>query len=141
MRAIIIKEHGDLDKLIHTEVPDPVAGPDEVLVKVRACALNHLDIWTRLGMPGVSIPMPHILGCDIAGEINGERVIVAPGMVPKNDPRANSDWESLSDDFKIIGLQVDGGYAEYVKVPARNVIRVSRKISFEEWGRGCNRSS
>ncbi|MBI4388406.1 MAG: alcohol dehydrogenase catalytic domain-containing protein, partial [Candidatus Omnitrophica bacterium] len=65
MKAIVIKEHGDLDKLICTEVPTPKPGRGEVLIKVKACALNHLDIWTRLGMKGISIPMPHILGCDI----------------------------------------------------------------------------
>lgn len=145
MRATIIKEHGDLDQLIDTEVPEPKIGADEVLVKVKACALNHLDIWTRLGIPGIQIPMPHILGCDISGEIAqigknvkpklkiGRQVIVAPGLVPKNDPLAGSDWESLSNDFKIIGFQVDGGYAEYVKVPAWNVIPVSTKLSSEEW--------
>ncbi len=144
MQAIIIKEHGDLDRLIYTEIPDPVPGPDEVIVKVRACALNHLDIWTRLGIPGIQIPMPHILGCDVAGEVaavgkktksiaTGRRVIVSPGIVPKNDPLQGTDWESLSDDFKILGFQVDGGYTEYVKVPARNVIPVSSRLSFEEW--------
>ena len=144
MKAVIIREHGDLDKLIYTQVPEPIIGPDDVLVKVKACALNRLDIWTRMGRTGVPIPMPHILGSDMAGEIAavgkkvkslkvGKRVMVAPGTVPANDPLANTEWESLSDHFKIFGLQVDGGYAEYVKIPSRNIIPVSDKLSFEEW--------
>jgi len=144
MRAVIFKEHGGLEKLIYTEAPRPKIGPHEILVKVKACALNHLDIWTRLGMPGVSISMPHILGCDIAGEISeigskvkhfkiGKRVVVAPGFTPPNDSLKNTDWDSASDHYKILGCQVDGGYAEYVKVPAENVFPVSKRLSFEEW--------
>ena len=149
MKAVIFKEHGGVEKLIYTDVPKPVTRPDEVLVKVKACALNHLDIWTRLGMPGVTIPLPHILGCDVAGEIEeigknagtksprpfkvGQHVIVSPGFLPKNDPLAETNWDSLSDQFKILGLQVDGGYAEFVKVQAENIIPVSNRLSFEEW--------
>ena len=144
MKAAIFKEHGGTEKLIYTDVPKPVIRPEEVLIKVRACALNHLDIWTRLGMPGVQIPLPHILGCDIAGEVEeigkkvknlkiGRRVIVAPGFLPKRDPLAGTCWDSLSDQYKILGFQVDGGYAEFAKVPAENVIEVSNRLSFEEW--------
>ncbi len=144
MKAVIIKEHGDLDKLIYTEVPQPTPERDEVLIKVKACALNHLDIWTRLGMKGTSIPMPHVLGCDIAGEVTevgkgvkstliGKRVILSPGLIPEKDPLADTEWESLSGQYKILGFQVDGGYAEYVKAPARNVIPVSNQLTFEEW--------
>ncbi len=144
MRAVVIQEHGDLDKLIYTQVPDPAPGPHEVIIKVKACALNHLDIWTRLGMPGIQIPMPHILGSDVSGEITalgknvkslkvGKRVIASPGLLPKNDPLAGTDWESLSDSYKILGFQVNGGYAEYVKIPAQNIIPVSDRLTFEEW--------
>ena len=69
MRAVIFKNHGGPDQLQYTYVEVPHPGPHEVLVKVRACALNHLDLWTLMGMPGVKIPLPHILGCDIAGEV------------------------------------------------------------------------
>lgn len=150
MKAVIIREHGDLDKLNFTEVPDPKPGPGEVLVKVKACALNHLDIWTRLGMKGITIPMPHILGCDVAGEIvsfgkkvgarraspvlkAGQKVVVSPGILPLEDPLIDTEWESLSDQFRIFGFQVDGGYAEYIKVPVRNALPVAGKLSFEEW--------
>ncbi len=69
MRAVIFKGHGDIDRLIYTEVPEPKIGPSEALIRVKACALNHLDIWTREGMSGIKIPLPHILGCDISGEV------------------------------------------------------------------------
>ncbi len=144
MKAVIFKEHGDIDQLIYIDVPEPKIGPDEILVRVRACALNHLDIWTRLGMPGVPIPLPHILGCDIAGEISkiganvknlkaSERVVLAPGISCGSCAWCLSGWDSLCARFQIIGLQVDGGYAEFVKVPARNVIPVSSRLSWEEW--------
>ncbi len=144
MRAVIFKEHGGLEKLIYTEVPRPKPGPHEILIKVKACALNYLDIWTRLGIPGLQISMPHISGCDIAGEIAevgahvknfkiGKRAVIAPGFTPPNDPLKNTEWDSLSDHYKILGFQVDGGYAEYVKVPAENVFPVSNRLSFEEW--------
>ena len=149
MQAVFFEKHGGPDVLKYGEFKDPVVGPNEVLVGVKACALNHLDIWTRLGMPGVTIPLPHILGCDVAGEIEeigknvgaksprpfkvGQHVIVSPGFLPKNDPLAGTNWDSLSDQFKILGLQVDGGYAEFVKVQAENIIPVSNRLSFEEW--------
>lgn len=144
MRAVVIHQHGDLSQLTYTEIPQPSIGPNDVLVRVKACALNHLDIWVRLGLPGLKLPMPHVCGSDIAGEIEklgknvkslkiGQRVILAPGIVPQDDPYFNTDWESLSPNFQIFGLQIDGGYAEFVKSPARNVIPVSGKLTFDEW--------
>ncbi len=145
MRATFFRQHGDIRRLQHGYLPRPKPGPGEVLVRVRACALNHLDIWTLMGMPGLEIPLPHILGCDIAGEVveTGPRVkkmalnrpvIVAPGVVrtPKSG-FSDGKWDSLSDGYQIIGFQLDGGYAEFVKVPAVNIIPVSRKLSYEEW--------
>ena len=144
MKAVIFKEHGELDRLIYTDVPEPKISPDEVLVRVRACALNHLDIWTRQGMPGIEIPLPHILGCDIAGEVEkvgakvsavaqGARVVAAPGISCGACKWCRSGWDSLCDQYKMIGFQVDGGYAELVKVPAKNLIPVSERYSWEEW--------
>ncbi len=144
MHAVIFKEHGDIDHLIYTEVPEPKIGPNEVLIRVKACALNHLDIWTRQGMSSVKISLPHILGCDISGEVEkvganvkgvatGTRVIVAPGISCGHCEWCQSGWDSLCNDYKIIGFQVDGGYAEFVKVPAENLIPVSDRYSWEEW--------
>lgn len=144
MKAVILKQHGDVDQLIYSDVPKPVIGQDEALVRVRACALNHLDIWTRQGMPGIKIPMPHILGCDIAGEVSeiksssskiktGSRVIVSPGISCGQCEFCKTGWDSLCDQYQIHGFQVPGGYAEFVKVPVRNLIPVSNRYSFEEW--------
>lgn len=144
MRAVIFKEHGSTQNLEYTYIEVPHPGPHEVLVKVHACALNHLDLWTLRGMPGVKIPLPHILGCDVAGEVVklGNRVrgiplhkpvVVNPGQRCGKCGFCKSDWDSLCPEYKITGLQVNGGYAEYVKVPAENIIRVSRRLSFPEW--------
>lgn len=144
MKAVFFRQHGGLDILESGYQPEPTPGPGEVLLRVKACALNHLDLWTRQGMPGIKIPLPHILGCDVAGEVaklghgvrgakEGQRVVVAPGISCGRCRFCRQGWDSLCDDYKILGLQTNGGYAEYVKVPARNLISVSKKLTFEEW--------
>jgi NADPH:quinone reductase-like Zn-dependent oxidoreductase len=144
MRAVIFKNHGDVDQLEYTYVDIPHLSPHEVLVKVKACALNHLDLWTLMGMPGIKISMPHILGCDISGEVvqAGSRVkkipfkkpvIVSPGIRCGKCRFCRTGWDSLCDQYQITGFQINGGYAEYVKVPEENVIPVSGRLSFEEW--------
>lgn len=144
MHAVFFREHGGLEKLEYGYQPEPAPGAGEVLVRVKACALNHLDLWTRQGMPGVKIPLPHILGCDVAGEVAklghgvrgiriGKRVVAAPGLSCGRCHYCRGGWDSLCDDYKILGFQVDGGYAEYVRVPARNLIPVSKRWTFEEW--------
>src|ERR1700723_1624158 len=90
MKAVLFTEHGGTEVLRYSDVPEPAIGARDVLLRVRACALNHLDIWVRRGMPGVKIPLPHIGGCDIAGEVAkagdtvtnvkvGDRVMLSPG--------------------------------------------------------------
>ena len=144
MRAVFFREHGGVEKLEYGYLPEPAPGPGEVLVRVKACALNRLDIWTRQGMPGVKIPLPHILGCDIAGEVaklgSGvrgfslrQKVLIAPGISCGRCQYCRTGWDSLCDHYRIMGFQVDGGYAEYVKAPARNLIPISKKWTFEEW--------
>lgn len=144
MKAVVFPEHGDVDRLQYADMPDPRPGRGEVLVKVHACALNHLDIWVRLGGRPAPIPMPHISGSDIAGTVaevgpevegveTGARVIVAPGLAPVQSEYVLTDRDSGDPNFKIIGFQTQGGYAEYVTVPARNIIPVSDRYSYEEW--------
>ncbi len=144
MRAVMFEEHGGVENLKYTYIPTPRPGPHEVIVKVKACAVNHLDLWTLMGMPGIKISMPHVLGCDIAGEVveRGSKVkgislhkpvVVSPGQPCGKCHHCKKGWDSLCDQYKITGFQVDGGYAEYVKVPAANIIRVSSRLSFEEW--------
>jgi len=144
MRASFFETHGGTDRLRYDYVERPEPGKREVLVRVKACALNHLDLWALMGMPGVKMPLPHILGCDIAGEVvevgpkvtgipRNRPVIVSPGLVDRHSPWADGRWDSLAPGYRIVGFQVDGGYAEYVKVPARNIIPVSKRLSYEEW--------
>lgn len=144
MKAVVFYQHGDLDQLKWTDVPKPVLNSKEVLVKVKACALNHLDIWERQGLPGIPISFPHISGSDIAGEVEkwgkevrgfrkGNRVVISPGISCGKCEYCRTGYDSLCADYKMIGLQVDGGYAEYVKAPARALIPVSSRCSFAEW--------
>ncbi|MBT3879815.1 MAG: zinc-binding dehydrogenase [Candidatus Scalindua sp.] len=144
MKATVFKEHGSVDNLVYTDFAEPEISPSEVLVKVKACGINHLDIWVREGIPGISIPLPHILGCEIAGEIAGvgntvknlsigQRVLVSPGISCGKCEFCLSSNDSLCHEFRIMGFQVNGGYAEYAKAPAENIIPISDKLSFEEW--------
>ena len=144
MRAAFFEKHGGPEVLQYGDFKDPVAGAGDVVVQVRACALNHLDIWARQGLPGVSMPMPHILGSDVAGEIletgsgakrfkKGDRVIVSPGQLPFNEIKDYDSRDSYSPNFHILGLQTQGGYAEKVVVPEHWVLPMSQKYSFEEW--------
>jgi NADPH:quinone reductase-like Zn-dependent oxidoreductase len=143
MKAIIFSEHGGPEVLRYAEVPEPKIGADEVLVRVRACALNHLDLWARRGMPGITIPMPHILGSDIAGEVarvgervsgvhTGERVLLSPGISCGHCVYCLRGDDNFCRQYTLFGYKVDGGYAEYVASPAVNVIPMPANLGFEE---------
>src|SRR5262245_58549754 len=90
MRAVVIREHGGLDALQFEELPRPVPAADEVLVRVEAVGLNHLDVWVRRGIPGVCYPLPLVPGCEVSGVVEeagavsrttpGEAVVIAPGL-------------------------------------------------------------
>jgi NADPH:quinone reductase-like Zn-dependent oxidoreductase len=143
MKAVRFHQHGGPEVLRHEDVPDPVAAPNEVLVRVRACALNHLDIWTRKGMPGVKVPLPHISGCDISGEVagfgsivtrikSGQPVVISPGISCGQCVQCLSGRDNLCRSYEIIGgYRIDGGYAEYVKVPEVNVLPLPEGTTFE----------
>jgi NADPH:quinone reductase-like Zn-dependent oxidoreductase len=144
MKAVVFREHGGVDKLQYADMPEPVISTDEVLVRVRACALNHLDIWTREAA-GFPIEMPHIGGNDIAGEVAavganvktlqaGQRVIISPGVTDGViDEYTLSGWDSASPSFDIMGRKRQGGYAEFAKAHHSDVLPVSDNLSFEEW--------
>jgi len=129
MRAVVIREHGGLDKLtFEPAYRDPVAGPDDVVVRVRACALNYHDVFTRKGMPGIKIPFPLIMGIDVAGEIAqcggnvahfrvGDRVLI--------DPIDRIDRGFMGETF-------DGGLAELVRVPAHMCIKLDAATDFAD---------
>jgi NADPH:quinone reductase-like Zn-dependent oxidoreductase len=143
MKAVIFSEHGGTDVLRFTEVPEPTIGAHDVLVRVRACALNHLDIWVRQGMPGVKIPLPHIGGCDIAGEVAkigadvtnvrvGDRVMLSPGVSCGHCAQCLAGNDSQCRQYSLLGYMYDGGYAEYVKAPSVNALPMPANLSFEE---------
>jgi NADPH:quinone reductase-like Zn-dependent oxidoreductase len=143
MKAIIFSEHGGPEVLRYAEVREPEIGANEVLVRVRACALNHLDLWVRRGMPGITIPMPHIPGSDIAGEIArvgekvsgvqpGERVLLSPGISCGHCVYCLRGDDNLCRQYTLFGYRVNGGYAEYVASPAVNVIPMPPNLGFEE---------
>ncbi len=144
MKAVFFEQHGGPEVLQYGNFRDPSLAPDDVLVGIKACALNHLDIWARQGLPGVSIPLPHIPGSDVAGVIletgkavkrlkKGQAVVIAPGQLPHHCPEALESRDSFSSLFQILGLQSQGGYAEKISVHERFAIPVSDRYSFEEW--------
>jgi NADPH:quinone reductase-like Zn-dependent oxidoreductase len=133
MKAVRFHEHGGPDVLRYEEAPDPVVAPDGVLVRVRACALNHLDLWQRRGLDRVRIPMPHVSGADIAGEIvavgeaarawqPGQRVMLQPGLSCGHCAACLSGEDNRCARYDVIGLQSAGGYAEFIAVPAVLVV-------------------
>ena len=143
MKAVRFHSHGGPEVLRYEEAPDPEPGADEALVRVRACALNHLDLWARNGLPNVEIPLPHISGSDIAGVIEkapggeklfakGDEVIVNPGLGCGRCDRCVSGRDNQCRDYTIIGYGVDGGYAELVRVRRDHLIRKPKGMSFEE---------
>jgi len=143
MKAVVIREHGDLDRLLFEERPVPEPGPREVLVRVRACALNHLDLWVRRGVPGHTFPLPLIPGCDIAGTVEalgagsrgvepGAEVVVAPGFGCGVCPACATGDDNLCRHYGIFGETIDGGCAEFVKVPDTHCIAKPEQLSFEQ---------
>ena len=135
MQAVFFETHGGPEVLKFGDFKDLVVGPNDVLIGVKACALNHLDIWVRQGLPGIPIPLPHIPGSDVAGMVlefgkgvkrfkKGDRVIVSPGQLSHHAPEALESRDSFSPEFQILGLQSQGTYAEKVSVHERFVIPV-----------------
>lgn len=143
MKAVILEQHGGPEVLRYTNVPAPTIKSNEVLIEVRACALNHLDVWVRGGLPGIEIPLPHILGNDIAGVVRevgplatwvrpGDEVMVQPGVSCGHCAACLSGRDNSCRDYDIIGYRRDGGYAELVAVPAVNVFPKPKNLSWEE---------
>ncbi|HIE26292.1 TPA: alcohol dehydrogenase [Candidatus Poribacteria bacterium] len=163
MKAIVFHEQGGVEKLRYEDVPNPKINRDEVLVRVRACAVNRLDLRARRDRPEVA-PMPHILGSDVAGDVAevgseaftsstdasppacweaeglglrahikvGERVVIFPCINCGYCVDCINGDESLCDNQKVLGFQTNGGYAEFVKAPERNIIPISDEISYAE---------
>ena len=143
MKAVIFENHGGPDVLQYTDAPDPKIRANEVLVEVRACALNHLDVWVRGGLPGIEIPLPHILGNDIAGVVReagelvtwvtaGDEVMLQPGTSCGHCIECLRGNDNLCPEYDILGYGQDGGYAQLVVAPGVNVIPKPKTLSWEE---------
>jgi len=143
MRAVRIHQHGGPEVLQLDEIDPPHAGPCEVTVAVKACALNHLDLWVRKGLPNVKIEMPRILGSDISGVVVetgpgvadvsvGEEVVLQPGLSCGRCLRCQQRRDNECRQYKILGSQVDGGYTERLNVPVQNLLPKPKRLSFEE---------
>lgn len=141
MKAAVIHEFGGPEVLRYEEWPDAKVRRDQVLVRVRACAMNHLDLWVRKGLPGVNLP--HILGSDIAGEIIevgeyvrgfavGQRVVLAPLHFCGQCESCASGRQNLCREFTVIGNGVDGGNCELISVQPESVIPIPERLNFVE---------
>ncbi len=140
MKAVVFHEQGGIDVLHVEEMPQPTPGPNEVVVKVRACGANRLDIYSRTGRTKV-VPMPHISGSEVAGEIAalgdavtglsvGQAVAVAPYFFCGQCEFCRSGEEVLCLKGDILGLACQGGYAEYVSVPASSIVPLPQSVDF-----------
>ena len=143
MKAVRFHEYGSADVLKYEDAPEPKIQGNEVLVKVKACALNHLDLWLRKGVRGWPLPMPHIVGSDISGEVAeigtlvtrvkpGDRVLLCPGISCGQCEACFKGLDSACRSYTMFGVMVDGGYAEHVKSPEMNVIPIPGDLSFDE---------
>jgi NADPH:quinone reductase-like Zn-dependent oxidoreductase len=142
MNAIRFHRHGGPEVLRYEDAPDPVPAAGEALVRVRACALNHLDLWERRGLPRVTIPLPHVSGSDVAGEVvssaaagvvPGTRVMLQPGISCGRCPACLSGRDNECAHYEVLGYRNhQGGYAELVKVPAQNLVSIPDHIDFAQ---------
>ncbi|MGA2404592.1 MAG: zinc-binding dehydrogenase [Syntrophobacteraceae bacterium] len=143
MKALCFYQHGGLDVLRYDDVADPTPGRGQVLVEVKACALNHLDIWVRRGWPGLDLEMPHWGGSDISGVVaglgegvsgleTGRRVVIDHGINQAEDEVTLRGEHSMSPRYSIIGEHIRGGLAKYVAAPAKNLVEMPDDIDFPE---------
>src|SRR5579859_3830273 len=144
MRAILLPEHGSADKLVYTTShPIPVPGHGEVRVRVHAASLNRLDIWVRNGWPGLKLTMPHIPGADASGQIDalgpgvsgwnvGDRVVIDPTVSCGHCEFCLSGQQNLCLSGGIMGEDCSGTFAEYILVPARNLLRLPDNFPYAE---------
>ncbi len=137
MKAVRFHQHGGPEVLRCEEAPDPQPAAGYARVRVRACALNHLDLWERRGIDRVSLPLPHISGSDVAGEVieaegfaAGARVLVQPGLSCGRCRACLGGRDNLCRAYDVLGYRSDGGYAEIVKVPLANLVAIPPHVDF-----------
>jgi NADPH:quinone reductase-like Zn-dependent oxidoreductase len=143
MKAARIHQHGSPEVLVYEDVPDPKIKANQILVRVRACSLNHLDLFVRAGIPGMKFTMPHILGCDIAGEVvevgelcervkPGWRVLLSPGLSCRQCDQCVAGRDNFCRRYTIFGYGVDGGDAELIAAPEWTAIQIPDDLGFEQ---------
>jgi NADPH:quinone reductase-like Zn-dependent oxidoreductase len=149
MQALFFTQHGGPEVMQYGNLPAPTPGPGEALVRVRAVALNHLDLWVRRGGPAFErLPKPHVGGADVAGIVVGygagatgpsigTRVAVDPGVLTGEDAWTQRGEDSLSPHYHILGEEAWGGCAEYVTVPARNLLPIPAHAGFAQAAAPC----
>ena len=142
MKAVLFEEHGDRSVIDYGEIPDPEPGSEEVLIDVKAGALNHLDVWTRGGLPGIDLEMPHVPGSDGAGEVievgedvtrfePGDRVALTAGVWCGDCEFCRHGEESMCVRFHIIGEHVPGVHSELAAVDEQNLVPVPEGVDWE----------
>ena len=143
MEAARIHQHGGTEVLLVEEIPEPQIKANEILVRVRACALNHLDLFVRAGIPGMRFAMPHVLGSDIAGEVvvvgelcervePGWRVLLSPGLSCRQCPQCLAGNDNLCRRYTLFGYGRDGGDCQLLAAPEYSAIRIPQTMTFEE---------
>ena len=143
MKAVVFDRFGGPEVLEYRDMPDPTIAPDEALIEVRACGINHLDLWVRSGLRGVEVEMPHILGNDIVGEVRevgeavrhltvGQKTLVLPTLSCGTCPACFAGDDNLCRSYDVIGRQRNGGYAERVAVPAVNCLPYPDNLAWKE---------
>lgn len=143
MQAVRIHQHGGPEVLVLEEAPDPAVGTTDVLVTVRAVALNHIDLWVRRGLPRLRLRFPHILGADVAGVVAavgdqvdgvrpGDEVMLAPGVSCGRCAACVAGRDTRCDAFSILGEHIHGGYAQRIAVPQVNVLPKPAHLTFEQ---------
>jgi NADPH:quinone reductase-like Zn-dependent oxidoreductase len=141
--AMVMRTTGGPDVLARETIEIGEPGPREVRVRVRAVALNHIDLWTRRGLPHLKYEWPHRLGCDIAGEVEalgpgarqakmGDKVVVSPGLSCGVCARCLSGADNLCKQYRIHGEGAQGGYARHIHVPDTNLLPCPSALSFAE---------
>ncbi|SRR6266508_2919974 len=142
MKAVYITEHGGIDKLIYGDLPDPVPTGNEVLIRVKACGVNHIDLWVRRGLPFLRIKYPFILGQEVAGEVVeigptsrslsvGARVVLHPGVSCGHCEACLSGLDHHCAEYELLGKNLPGGYGALVKIPDVNLVPLPEEIPWE----------
>jgi NADPH:quinone reductase-like Zn-dependent oxidoreductase len=142
MKAVYITEHGGIERLSYGELPDPIPQGNEVLVRVRGCGVNYIDLWVRRGLPFLRVAFPFIPGQEVAGEVVavgpaaqsvpvGTRVLLHPGVSCGHCEVCLSGLDHHCANYRLLGKNLNGGYGELVKIPDVNVVPLPAEIPWE----------